>query len=141
VWNEPESPEGADFEVQYRVAPAPQGGTALWRRRDTALDPSQDAGGVAAPVCAGVASMTAEASGGASWFEAWDSDSLGFPHALRVTVSATDDTGRTTAVARRVIALDRTPPPRPPAKPKNKPGAGGAGAGSGTPSSAGEDEP
>jgi len=43
----------------------------------------------------------------------WDSDTDGYPHALRVTLVALADDGKTTAVARRVISLDRTPLPPP----------------------------
>jgi hypothetical protein len=107
-------PEGGQIEVQYRIAPvdvAP--GVALWRRADPGLDRFQDAGGVAAPVVPGAAGLRLEAGDGVSWFDGWDSDELGLPHAVRILVRAQSDDGRAGAWARRVVALDRVPvPPR-----------------------------
>lgn len=104
-------PEGNLFESQYRVAPAPDGSSALWRRTDTGFDIAVDAGGVASPELRGVTSLAVQAYDGTSWFEAWDSDSDGLPHAVRVTVTATDDEGKATATARRLVAIDRVPVP------------------------------
>lgn len=139
------APEGADFEVQYRVEAGEQGPT-LWRRCDQALDDYLDAGGIAAPVVSGVESLSIEAGDGDLWYTVWDSDADGFPHAVRIVVTASDDRGRVRATARRTIALDRTPLPQaaaeedeaPEAAPNAPAGtsgtgnAGGTGGGGGT---------
>ncbi len=113
-----EPPEGGEYEVHYRLQPPPRTpgaaqppGHILWRRADPVPDDYPDGGGVAAPVAAGILSLTIQASNGLEWFDTWDSDYSGMPHALRITVAATDDRARTTAVARRTVALDRTPLP------------------------------
>ncbi|MEX2219386.1 MAG: prepilin-type N-terminal cleavage/methylation domain-containing protein, partial [Phycisphaerales bacterium] len=112
-----EDPEGGAYEVHLRIAPLasrPET-SALWRRIDPALDIAIDGGGVASAVVSGVVSMQAEATDGEAWFEAWDSDLDGMPHAVRVTITASSDDGRVTAVARRTVAIDRVPiPPEPP---------------------------
>jgi hypothetical protein len=104
-------PEGQLFESQYRVAPAPDGMSTLWRRVDTGFDLAVDGGGIATPAFRGVVSLSVQAFDNAAWFEEWDSDSDGLPHAVRVTVIATDDDSRVFATARRLIALDRVPVP------------------------------
>lgn len=105
------APEGGEYEVQYRVAPGPDGADTLWRRVDHAFDPVPEGGGVAVPMIAGVTGLELEASNGVDWFDQWDSDALGLPHAVRITVRAQDDAGHVTAVARRVVAVDRVPVP------------------------------
>jgi type II secretion system protein J len=105
-------PEGADFEVQYRVEDSPDGPT-LWRRADPALDEAIDGGGLATPVSPGIVALSIEASDDQDWWPLWDSDSEGLPRGLRVSVTGTDDEGRLRVTARRVIALDRTPLPPP----------------------------
>lgn len=115
----PDAREGDEFEVQFRLEPAiPTSGTGsaqpaftLWRRADPVPDEVIDGGGVAAPLVDGVTSLSIEAYDGSAWRMDWDSDADGYPHALRITVTATDDSGRRTATAQRVIALDRTPKP------------------------------
>jgi prepilin-type N-terminal cleavage/methylation domain-containing protein len=111
-------PEGADFEVQYRVDESGEGGIAsernvLWRRVDPSLDEYQDAGGVATPLLEGVVALSLEAHRGPDedWEEEWDSDIDGYPYGVRIVVTATDDEGRREAVARRVVAIDRVPLP------------------------------
>lgn len=113
-----EIPEGMDREVQFKLMPdaGNAGRTALWRRVDAPADSYIDAGGIAAQVVPGVSLMSVEANDGASWQDRWDSDSDGLPHGIRVTVIGMADDGRTTAVARRTIALDRTPLPPPTAE-------------------------
>ncbi|MCC6660271.1 MAG: prepilin-type N-terminal cleavage/methylation domain-containing protein [Phycisphaerales bacterium] len=101
-----ESPEGADFEVQYRLLDG-----TLWRRCDPALDDYPDAGGVAAPVAEGIASLSIEACDRENWVASWDSDSDGLPYGVRIIVTARDSEGRATAVVRKVVPLDRVPPP------------------------------
>jgi prepilin-type N-terminal cleavage/methylation domain-containing protein len=109
----PDTPEGPDFEVQYKLlgtgrnAPGP----ALWRRVDPGLDPNPEGGGVASVVADRVIGLTIEASDGDVWLPLWDSDYDGLPHGLRITVRATDDEGTATAMARRVVAIDRTATP------------------------------
>ena len=107
--------EGADAEVQYKVLPdlTPAHRPALWRRADAPPDKNELAGGVAQMVVPGIVGLSIQASDGAGWYESWDADSDGYPHALRVTVTAIADDARTTAIARRVIAIDRTPLPPP----------------------------
>jgi hypothetical protein len=119
-----DSPEGEDFEVQYRIEDGPSGLT-LWRRADPALDEAIDGGGMATPVAPGLVALSIEASDEQDWWPLWDSDSDGLPHGLRVTVTATDDEGRVRAVARKVIAIDRTPLP-PPVKEDAQAGSTGA---------------
>jgi prepilin-type N-terminal cleavage/methylation domain-containing protein len=110
--------EGDEVEVQYRlIAPEQRqdGGASvgfvLWRRADSGNDGVVDGGGVATPLSTNVLSMAIEATDGEKWFGAWDSDKDGMPHGVRVVVEASDDEGRVVAVARRVIAIDRTPEP------------------------------
>lgn len=110
-------PEGDRFEVQYR---ADADGT-LQRRRDPAFDAYVDAGGVVRPVAHGLTSISIEAYDGSAWFEAWDSDRDGLPHAVRVTVAVRIGKASVTrggreavpdeVVARRTIAIDRVPAP------------------------------
>ena len=108
-----ENPEGGEYEVQYRVEPAPSlpSGIALWRRADPAFDPAVDAGGVADAAVAGVTSLSIQAYDGESWYDGWDSDSDGLPHGLRVTLTASSDDGRVSVVSRRVIPFDSIPIP------------------------------
>lgn len=114
-------PEGAEFEVQYRLATdalgaraaAPQAtpGLTLWRRVDPVPDDTPDGGGVVSPVVQGVVSLSIEAFDSESWRTSWDSDRDGYPHALRIVATATSDNQRVSITARRVVALDRTPIP------------------------------
>lgn len=107
--------EGADAEVQYRVRPdlTPAARPALWRRADAPPDKNLEAGGVAQLIVTGITSLSIEATDGQSWFQLWDSDSYGSPHAVRITVTAVADDAHTTAVARRLVTIDRTPLPPP----------------------------
>jgi prepilin-type N-terminal cleavage/methylation domain-containing protein len=123
--------EGADFEVQYRLeepeSDAPSTSSvsstsvtidtdaeqpmALWKRVDPAMDEFQTAGGIATRMDAGIVSLSVEVYDGKEWKQEWDSDFNGLPHGLRIVVEAQDDKGVRTAVARRVVAIDRTPLP------------------------------
>ncbi len=108
------SPEGGELEVQYRADRAPGtlvSSSSLMRRADPNLDEVIDGGGVVSPVADGVLSITLQASDGVNWFDEWDSDLSGYPHAVRISVVAADDSGRYTAAARRTVAIDRTPLP------------------------------
>lgn len=107
-------PEGGEYEVQYRVQPGADGREALWRRMDIAHDDYIDGGGIASPIAGAVVSLSVVAADGTGeWLDAWDSDSDGMPHAVKVLVSAAADDGRTTATALRVVAIDRVPLPPP----------------------------
>ncbi len=101
--------EGDLYEVQYRIAPRRDGGLALWRRVDQAFDEYLDSGGIATPIVPGVVSMSIQAMDSVEWYEAWESDTDGMPHAVRVTVVATSNDGTTRIAARRVVAMDRVP--------------------------------
>lgn len=120
--------EGGEYEVQYRLdnsgnagamAAANQGKgvasplprLALWRRMDPVPDDVPDGGGVATAIVDGIVSLDIRAYDGSAWSATWESDDLGYPHAVSVTVSATDDSGKYEAVCRRIVALDRTPLP------------------------------
>lgn len=113
VRDETDAAEGGEYEVQFRIKPV--SGTdqrpALWRRRDPGHDTFLDAGGVAAPVVRGVRALSIQAYDGNEWFDSWDSDAEGFPHAIRVEVTVDSDDGTATAVSRRTVAIDRTPLP------------------------------
>ncbi len=111
----PENPEGPAHEVQYRVVEGVQTDEApsLWRREDPYADDYPDAGGIATPVVPGIKGLKLEVYDGQTWTNEWDSDSLGYPMAVRLTVTATSTVGSISEsrTARQVIALDRTPPP------------------------------
>jgi type II secretion system protein J len=114
VRGDPNNPEGDEFEVQYRVMPAGDGGPALWRRVDMAHDEYVDAGGIASPITGGMVALSIQANDGSDqWFEEWDSDSDGLPHAVRISVTAQSDDAKASATAVRVVALDRVPIPPP----------------------------
>jgi type II secretion system protein J len=134
VRNEEDGAEGGEYEVQYRVD-ALSGidqTPALWRRCDPAFDLYQDAGGVAAPVIRGVQSLSIEAYDGNEWFQSWDSDTDGYPHAVRLTVTVDSDDRLATATARRTIAIDRTPIPPEPAEESDTNPESGTGGSTGT---------
>ena len=112
------TPEGVERESHYRVMPsglvAPDApATALWRRVDPVPDETPDGGGIAAPLVDGVVALSVLAADSEQWFDRWDSDIDGLPHAVRITVWAADNTGKYRAAARRTIAIDRVPPPAP----------------------------
>lgn len=144
--------EAGVHEMQYRIADdqtdagAPGAvGTSLWKREDPIPDEYLDGGGVATPVVPGVTQLVVEAYDGESWTNDWDSDSLGFPMAVRITVTvmvSEDDSetarGKTT-VARQTVAFDRTPlpatfaaAPDPTAQTNADTGTGGTNGNSGT---------
>lgn len=109
-------PEGDIFEAQYRIAPATvttetgeQLSDAFWRRVDPGHDEYIDGGGVASPIAFGAVGLSFEAYDGSVWSEDWNSDSQGYPHAIRVVATARSDDGRTTSSSRRVISIDRVP--------------------------------
>lgn len=104
--------EGGEHEAQYRIQASADGaGSALWRRRDAALDDTIDGGGIAVEVAPGVIGLNVEAGDGQAWYPEWDSDQFGLPHLIRVTVTAQSGDGRRASHARRVVAFDRVPIP------------------------------
>lgn len=127
-------PEGGESEVQYRLGPGPDPSqpTSLWRRARPVPGDRVGSGGVARPVVDAVLELALQASDGTSWFDTWDSDSDGLPHALRITVTASDNAGQTRATVRRLVAIDRVPIPAVPAtetetEPADQPAAGTGG--------------
>jgi prepilin-type N-terminal cleavage/methylation domain-containing protein len=121
-----DAPEGGSYEVQYRAADAPAdtdrrprsgAGPArvpelqLWRRVDPIPDDTPLGGGVVFPVVNGITSLSIDAFDGEGWRTEWDSDRDGYPHAVRVIATAVSGDGARSAVARRVVAIDRTPAP------------------------------
>lgn len=117
--------EGGRYEIQYRPVDrlvvaadhrrtpnAPASTLVLWRRVDPIPDDVPDGGGVVFPVAEGLLNLSIEAFDGESWYDAWDSDRDGIPHALRIEATATSNAdSRRTATARRVVAIDRIPVP------------------------------
>lgn len=104
--------EGADREVQYKLMAEGSGlnvGAALWRRVQPGVDDYSNAGGLATPVVDGIVSLRIRAADSAVWYDTWDSDSSGLPHAVSVTAVGVSDDGTVRAVARRVVAVDRVP--------------------------------
>lgn len=106
------SPEGEEYEVQYRLMPGAGAAPGnVWRRVDPGLDEYLDAGGLASIVADGAVSLSFEAYDGSDWFGDWNSDSDGMPHAVRMVVVGASDDGKTLATVRRVVAIDRVPLP------------------------------
>lgn len=114
-----EAPEGAEYEIQYRaVDPAKNRlvskdtpGLDLWKRTDPVPDEVPEGGGVAYPITSSILSLSILAYDGEGWYEEWDSDIDGYPHAVSVTVRTTSDNERRTATARRIVPIDRPPVP------------------------------
>lgn len=112
------SGDGIEQEVQCRVE-EDAAGSALWIRSDAVPDENEGGGGKAVPVMEGVVGMNIEASDGVQWYDEWDSDINGLPHALRVTISTGGDPDGVDLFEevhdlmslRTVVALDRTIPP------------------------------
>jgi prepilin-type N-terminal cleavage/methylation domain-containing protein len=103
--------EGDLQEAQYRVVGTAGGAGSLWGRRDPAMDEIVDGGGIAESLVEGVMSVSITAYDGEAWFEEWDSDRDGMPHAVRISVEAAGDDGKTRATSRRLVAIDRVPIP------------------------------
>jgi len=113
------SGEGIEYETQYRIA-EDEYGPVLWQRRDAVPDKYPLGGGVATPLVEGLLGLQFEAYDGEQWFNEWDSDYDGLPHAVRITVTASghrneddlyDDT-TPIAILRTVVAIDRVIEPR-----------------------------
>jgi type II secretion system protein J len=113
--------EGGEYESQYRIQDD-RDGSVLWMRRDAVPDENGEGGGTAMPSVDGVVGISIEAYDGETWYPDWDSDELGLPWALRVTVTATGDEAgsdatdpsRSLAVLRTQVPIDRIVPPPPP---------------------------
>lgn len=82
--------DGIEHEVQLRVVDD-EAGSALWVRSDAVTDDNELGGGSAEPVMDGIIGLHVEAFDGNAWFDTWDSDIYGLPHALRITVSSAGD--------------------------------------------------
>jgi len=141
-----EGAEGGEYEVQFRIAPSSRGTDAFWKRVDAAFDEFQDAGGIASVIGHGAVSLSFLAYDGTTWYDSWESDRDGMPHAIRVDVTSLSDDGQTRATSRRIVAIDRVPlmpeqtlteetnpdgTPRQPAQSQQSPEAGGGGGGAG----------
>lgn len=103
--------EGLEYETQFRLENN-EVSSALWKRRDAILDDNPIGGGMAIPIAEGIISLQMEAFDGLSWFGQWDSDELGIPNAIRVTVTATgmqsiDDLHSPIITLRTIVPLDR----------------------------------
>jgi uncharacterized membrane protein YgcG len=113
--------EGMEYETQYRVVDDDLG-PVLLQRRDPVPDRYWAGGGTVTPVGEGVVSLKIEAYDGQWWWDEWDSDELGLPWAMRVTVTTLgSDSGADAyaepamfATLRTIVAIDRTPVPPPP---------------------------
>jgi len=107
--------EGVEYETQYRIDDDGFD-TVMWKRRDPILDDNPVGGGIATPLAKGIVSLQLEAYDGASWALQWDSDELGIPHAIRITIAAIgsvdgDDVNPSFIELRTVVPLDRIMPP------------------------------
>ncbi len=108
------SGEGSEYETQHRIEDD-SAGSVLWTRRDPVPDENGEGGGVATPAVDGVMGVSIEAYDGEQWYQDWDSDSMGLPWALRITVTATgdaagaelSDAARAISVLRTQVAIDR----------------------------------
>ena len=80
--------EGLEYETEFRIEDKDIS-SAIWKRRDAILDDNPVGGGIVTPIADGIISLDLEAYDGFSWFPDWDSDELGLPHALRITVKST----------------------------------------------------
>jgi uncharacterized membrane protein YgcG len=107
--------EGLEYETQVRIENNDVS-SALWKRRDAILDDNPIGGGMATPVANGIVSLQLEAFDGTSWFPQWDSDELGIPMAIRITVTSTgmeflQELDTSLVTLRTVVPLDRVMPP------------------------------
>ncbi len=103
--------EGLEYETQFRIEDNDVS-SALWKRRDAILDDNPVGGGIVTPIADGIISLDLEAYDGFSWFPNWDSDELGLPHALRITVKSTGmeyygELYAPIVILRTVVPIDR----------------------------------
>jgi uncharacterized membrane protein YgcG len=125
--------EGLEYETQLRIENNDVS-SALWKRRDAILDDNPVGGGMASPVANGIVSLQLEAFDGTSWFPQWDSDELGIPMAIRITVTSTgmeflEELDTSLVTLRTVVPLDRVVAPadlyQPVDETENEDGLGG----------------
>ncbi|QOJ18137.1 MAG: prepilin-type N-terminal cleavage/methylation domain-containing protein [Phycisphaeraceae bacterium] len=104
--------EGVEYETQYRIIEDSLG-PVLWQRRDAPVDEYYDGGGVALPLIEDIIGFNVEAFDGYLWYNSWDSDELGLPFAIRITITApvTGKPGDRPVVLRTVVSIDRVLPP------------------------------
>jgi len=109
--------EGQEYETQFRVE-EDETGAALWQRRDTMPDEYPAGGGMITPIVEGVIGLRIEVYDGNQWFDEWDSDIRGLPHAVLIEVTASgyrfpeEMYDSAIATLRTVVAIDRVLPPR-----------------------------
>lgn len=107
--------EGLEYETQFRIDDDGYD-IVMWKRRDPILDDNPDGGGIATPLAKGIVSLQLEAYDGEVWMPQWDSDELGIPHAIRITIAAIgsvdgDEVNPPFIELRTVVPLDRVMPP------------------------------
>jgi type II secretory pathway component PulJ len=107
--------EGMEYETQFRLE-TNDVSSALWKRRDAILDDNPIGGGMATPIADGIIALQFEAFDGISWFPEWDSDEMGIPHALRITVTSTGmqyegEMHAALVSLRTIVPLDRVKSP------------------------------
>jgi hypothetical protein len=71
---------------------------------------------MATPIADGIIALQFEAFDGISWFPEWDSDEMGIPHALRITVTSTGmqyegEMHAALVSLRTIVPLDRVKSP------------------------------
>jgi type II secretion system protein J len=103
--------EGTEYETQFRIDDDGYD-IVMWKRRDPILDDNPLGGGIATPLAKGIVSLQLEAYDGETWVPQWDSDELGIPHAIRITIIAIgsvvgDDLHPPLIELRTVVPLDR----------------------------------
>ncbi len=107
--------EGMEYETQFRIEPN-EVSSALWKRRDAILDDNPVGGGMATPIAEGIIALQFEAFDGLSWYPEWDSDELGIPEAIRISVTSTgmlneDERYAPVVTLRTIVPLDRVRSP------------------------------
>ena len=109
--------EGLEYETQYRIG-MDDLGPVLWQRRDPLPDEYLYGGGMATPLVEGILGLAIEAYDGTEWFDEWDSDIVGLPLAVRVTIIASghrdesDIFSSHMVTLRTVVPILRVLPPR-----------------------------
>jgi type II secretory pathway pseudopilin PulG len=111
------SSEGTEYESQFRIEEDDLG-PALWQRRDAFPDEYPAGGGTAIPLADGVVGLEIRAFDGEQWFDNWDSDFDGLPHAVMIHVTASahrkpEELYEAPIVdLRTIVPIDRVIPPR-----------------------------
>jgi prepilin-type N-terminal cleavage/methylation domain-containing protein len=108
--------EGMQYETQYRIFENDEG-AILRQRRDAVPDDYPLAGGIDTPSVEGIIGLRFEAYDGIEWRDDWDSDELGLPLAVRITLissgarNGADLYDAPIAVLRTTVTIDRVIPP------------------------------